>query len=131
MEPEGNRRKLTGFAHFLAAAGYSAGGVARAWREAAFRQEVAAGAALVVIYAFIGVETHVAIAAAALFLVLVAVEALNTAIEEIVDRISPETSVTAKHAKDLGSFAVFCLICANAMLLSGAVYLHVIGPATS
>ncbi|WP_424540689.1 diacylglycerol kinase [Sinorhizobium medicae] len=30
-------------------------------------------------------------------------EAVNTAIEEIIDRISPEVSDTGKHAKDLGS----------------------------
>ena len=43
-----------------------------------------------------------------------ATEALNTAIEEIVDRVSPEISEMGKHSKDLGSFAVFCLITANA-----------------
>lgn len=48
-----------------------------------------------------------------LFFILIAVEALNTAIEVIMDRISPEISDTAKHAKDLGSFAVFCMITVN------------------
>ena len=41
-----------------------------------------------------------------LFLMLFATEALNTAIEEIVDRISPEWSLAARNAKDLGSLAV-------------------------
>jgi len=40
-------------------------------------------------------------------------EALNTAIEEIVDLVSPEWSLPAKHAKDLGSFAVFSMLCLN------------------
>ena len=48
-------------------------------------------------------------------LVLFCVEALNTAIEELVDRVSPEISVVGRHAKDLGSFAVFCLLCANGL----------------
>ena len=43
---------------------------------------------------------------ALLFLLLLAVEALNTAVEVLVDRISPEWSQMAKDAKDLGSLAV-------------------------
>lgn len=45
-----------------------------------------------------------------LFLILLAVEALNTAIEVIIDKITPEISDTGKRAKDLGSFAVMCLL---------------------
>jgi len=48
-----------------------------------------------------------------LMLLLFSIEALNTAIEEIVDRVSPEFSSAARNAKDLGSFAVFCLLMAN------------------
>ena len=44
---------------------------------------------------------------------LLLAEALNTAIEEIVDLVSPEWSLAAKHAKDLGSFAVFSMLCLN------------------
>jgi diacylglycerol kinase (ATP) len=50
---------------------------------------------------------------AVLMLLLFSVESLNTAIEEIVDRVSPEFSSAARNAKDLGSFAVFCLLLAN------------------
>jgi diacylglycerol kinase (ATP) len=45
------------------------------------------------------------------------VEALNTAIEEVIDRVSPEVSQTGKHAKDLGSFAVFCTLVAAALYI--------------
>ena len=45
---------------------------------------------------------------AGLFLWLLTVEALNTAIENIVDKTSPEISEYGKQTKDLGSFAVFC-----------------------
>ncbi len=48
-----------------------------------------------------------------LLLVLAATEALNTAVELIVDRVSPEFSAFAGQAKDLGSFAVFCLLLVN------------------
>lgn len=109
--------KFTGLAHLWSAAGYSAGGLARLAREAAFRQEILAGAGLALAYGVMDVTTAIRLSAAVLFLLLVAMEAVNTAIEEIIDRISPELSETGKHAKDLGSLAVFCLISTNSILL--------------
>jgi diacylglycerol kinase (ATP) len=50
------------------------------------------------------------------------VEALNTAIEELVDRVSPEVSRTGKHAKDLGSFAVFCTLAAAGLYIAYVVF---------
>ena len=120
-------RKLTGFAHFFAAAGYSAGGFARAWKEAAFRQEIGAGVVLVAVFIAARRRNRTPFGALILFLVLIAFEAINTAIEDIVDRISPEVSLTAKHAKDLGSFAVLCLLVANGALLARVLYSAVVG----
>ena len=117
-------RKLTGLQHFRAAAGYSAGGARRAWQESAFRQELGAGLFLTVTYLLLGADLAIWIAAIVLFLLLLAIEALNTAIEEIVDRISPELSTTGRHAKDLGSFAVLCAISANGALLLYATVLR-------
>jgi diacylglycerol kinase (ATP) len=119
MAPE--MRKITGVKHIFAAARYSAGGAVRVWTETAFRQEIVSFAVFLVIYAWARASIEIFGAAIILFLVLMAVEALNTAIEEIVDRISPEVSTAAKHAKDLGSFAVFCLLWANGLLLAYAV----------
>lgn len=110
-------KKLTGFAHFMAAASFSMGGLVRLWQEAAFRQEVVVGVGLFGIYLWLAVDAGTALAAALLFLALISVEALNTAIEVIVDRISPEISETGRHAKDLGSLAVLCLAVANGLLL--------------
>ena len=67
----------------------------------------------------IGAPVHHWLIFAALMLVIFCVEALNTAIEEVVDHVSPEFSLAAKHAKDLGSFAVFC-----AMLITGGFMLY-------
>lgn len=111
------QKKLTGFAHVVAATSFSMGGLVRLWTEAAFRHEMGAATALSGIYLWLGVNFETAVAAALLFLLLIAVEALNTAIEVIVDRISPEISDTGRHAKDLGSLAVFCLLSANGLLL--------------
>ncbi|MNY78719.1 Prokaryotic diacylglycerol kinase [compost metagenome] len=49
-------------------------------------------------------------------------EAVNTAIEELVDRISPEISTVGRNAKDLGSFAVFCLLVANGLYAGYVVF---------
>ena len=59
-----------------------------------------------------------------LFLGLFAAEALNTAVEEVIDRISPEMSIVGKHAKDLGSFAVFCMLLACGLHLAFTVFAH-------
>jgi len=113
--------KRAGLSHLWAAAGYSTGGLTRLMKEAAVRQELLAGAGLAAAYAIMDVTAAIRLAAAVLFLLLVAMEAVNTAIEEIIDRISPEVSDTGKHAKDLGSRAVFCLISANSILLLHAL----------
>lgn len=106
-------RKETGLRHLFAAARYSAQGLARLWKEAAFRHEVLALGAGLVLLGVIGAPFHHYLIFAGLMLLLFSVEALNTAIEEIVDRVSPEFSSAARNAKDLGSFAVFCLLIAN------------------
>ena len=53
-----------------------------------------------------------------LFCILMSVEALNTAIERIVDRESPEISEFARVTKDLGSTAVFFLLTASGLFLA-------------
>ena len=50
--------------------------------------------------------------------ILFAIEAINTAIEAVIDRLSPEQSKFAKTAKDLGSTAVFFILSAGALYLA-------------
>lgn len=111
--PEPVFRKETGFKHLFAAARYSGQGLMRLWKEAAFRHEVLALGAGLVLLGVIGAPLPHYLIFVVLMLLLFSVEALNTAIEEIVDRVSPEFSSAARNAKDLGSFAVFCLLLAN------------------
>ncbi len=83
--------------------------------ELAARMELYLFILAVGIYLWMGVPwIHFVIAGGLLFLTL-AVEALNTAVEVIIDRVSPEISETGKRAKDLGSFAVMCLLFMNMM----------------
>lgn len=109
--------KLTGVSHFFAAAVYSWAGFQRLIKESAFRQELLFAAVSLILLAAVGASLWEMMIAVVLFLVLFAVEALNTAIEEMIDRISPEISMVGKHAKDLGSFAVLCAIAACGLYL--------------
>ncbi|WP_333816634.1 diacylglycerol kinase [Tabrizicola sp.] len=102
--------RKSGIAHFLAAAGYSLGGLRRLARESAFRQELALIAGLLVLLLLFKASPGEILGLIALGLGLIAVEALNTALEVLVDHLSPGWSEFAKHAKDLGSLAVACTI---------------------
>lgn len=104
---------VTGAAHFIAAARYSLAGFRCLLGEAAARQELALGAMGFVLVLWLGASLMQVAALAILFALLLAVEALNTAIEVLTDRISPGWSLEAKQAKDLGSLAVALLIIAN------------------
>jgi diacylglycerol kinase (ATP) len=115
--------RKTGIAHFFAAAGYSAGGARRLWRESAFRQEVAALTGLVALFLVVGASSGELLGLFLLGLMVLAIEALNTALEEVVDHISPGWSEFAKHAKDLGSFAVMCALVATGLYAAWVVFL--------
>ena len=105
--------KIHGIAHLFAAARYSMAGGQRLWGETAFRHQLLAGLCIVAILIWIGAEMSHIVMSIILFGLTIVAEALNTAIEEIVDLVSPEWSLAAKHAKDLGSFAVFAMLCLN------------------
>ena len=107
--------KKTGLAHLIAATHYSLGGAKRLLREAAFRHEIVVGLVLLIVYWLAGVSPAHMMISLCLILITFAVEALNTAIEMVIDRTSPEISEYGKDAKDLGSFAVMCLLFANGL----------------
>lgn len=107
--------KHAGLAHVIAATRYSLAGARRLWREAAFRHELLAFGLIVILFALSTAPLWAYFGAILLMLVTIAVEALNTAIEEVTDHSSPDYSDMAKHAKDLGSFAVGCLLLANGL----------------
>lgn len=120
--------KVTGSRHLGAAFGYSLGGALRLLKETAFRHEIVAGLVLLVLLAVVGAHPSDYAVMISLMLGLVAIEALNTAIEEIVDRISPEWSTSGKHAKDLGSFAVFCMLAANGLMAGFIILSRLVAP---
>jgi diacylglycerol kinase (ATP) len=115
--------RKTGLAHLLAATRYSLAGLARLWHEAAFRHEVLAAAIVLPGLWLLGAPLWAVAVQAVLVLILVAAEALNTAIEELVDHLTQDWAAFAKNAKDLGSLAVMCLILANGVWAAAALAL--------
>ena len=89
------------------ATGYSRDGLLAAWRhEAAFREEVLLAAVAFPFAIYLG-KTGVdrALLVGSILLILI-VEILNSGLEAIVDKASPEMHDLAKRAKDMGSAAV-------------------------
>lgn len=104
MAKQGKR----GLRRLLDAAGYSAAGLAVAWRgEEAFRQEVLMAVVLVPLALWLGQSSLERLLLVGSWLLVMIVEILNTAVEATVDRISDEQHRLSGQAKDLGSAAVF------------------------
>ncbi|MBL4919254.1 diacylglycerol kinase [Tabrizicola sp. DMG-N-6] len=95
-----------GLLHIVDAAGYSLAGLRRLWQETATKLEILGMALAAVAFLLRGADVWHWLVAAGLFALVLAVEALNTALEVLTDRISPEWSAMARDAKDLGSLAV-------------------------
>lgn len=107
----------TGLRRVLNATRYSIEGLGAAWKhEAAFRQEVMLAVVLVPLGLWLGrTGVEKALLAGSVLAVLV-VELLNSGVEAIVDRASPEIHELAKRAKDLGSAAVMVSIAATCLV---------------
>lgn len=114
----------TGIARIWAAFFYSLNGLRYAISsEAAFRQEVC----IVVIASIALLFLPLSFAWKGLLFfataILLVVELLNSAIEAVVDLVSPEYHDIAKRAKDLGSAAVFVSIIIAVALWGSAIFI--------
>ena len=97
----------TGLTRLWNALGYSREGLCAAWKnEAAFREEVLLACVAIPLALYLG-NTGVerALLLGSILLILI-VEILNSAVEAVVDKASPEKHELAKRAKDMGSAAV-------------------------
>lgn len=96
-----------GLNRMINALGYSRDGLRAAWKnEAAFREEVLLAAIalpLALVLGRTGIERALLVGS---ILVVLIVEILNSAVEAVVDKASPERHELAKRAKDMGSAAV-------------------------
>ncbi len=119
--------RVTGMRHLLAAARYSIAGLKRLWAETAFRHEVLGLPAVLLLFWAVSAPLWGVAGFVILWCVLIAVEALNTAVEALVDHVSPDWSEAARDAKDLGSLAVMALLVANAVFVGLVLYRALIG----
>lgn len=112
-----------GIVRLINALGYSRDGLGAAWKnEAAFREEVMLAVVAIPLALYLGQSgVDRALMIGSVFLILI-VEILNSAVEAVVDKASPEKHELAKRAKDMGSAAVL-LSLLNAAAVWAAVLL--------
>ena len=97
----------TGLNRLFRALSFSCDGLTAAWRhEAAFRQEIALAVVLVPLGIWLGHNASERALLAGSVLLILVIELLNSGLEAITDRASPERHELAKRAKDAGSAAV-------------------------
>ena len=96
-----------GFVRLWNALGYSRDGIAAARKnEAAFREEILLAAVTIPLALYLGRSgVDRALLIGSIILILI-VEILNSGLEAVVDKASPEKHELAKRAKDMGSAAV-------------------------
>ncbi|GHE22168.1 diacylglycerol kinase [Halomonas urumqiensis] len=97
----------TGWRHLVHSTRYSLKGLKAAWRnESAFRQELGLCVVLLPLAWWVGQGPVEWILLVGSCLVVLIVELLNSAIENVVDRIGTEHHELSGRAKDIGSAAV-------------------------
>jgi len=96
--------------HLMSAIRYSLSGLKVAMRETAFRQGMVLGVVHYMLVYFINVAFQIKLVLIILWPLIMAAELFNSAVERVVDHISPEWNEFAKCAKDMCSAAVGMLI---------------------
>ena len=117
----------TGLSRIIHAFSYSRDGLRFAMKNVpAFRQELCLYSILAIVLYFIPLSLmHKSILFFANTAVLIA-ELFNSAIEEVVDLVSPDYHILAKRAKDLGSAAVLIALLLTACLWLAALWMILI-----
>ena len=103
---------------------YSMAGFKAAWRgEHAFRQELGLVIIAAIAALLLPVPALQKLMLIGVFVLVLVVELLNSAIEAVVDRVSLETNPLSKNAKDFGSAAVFLMF-----TLAATTWVVIVGP---
>ena len=121
VNPHKQRR---GWSRLWHATGYSLQGLMAAFNEAAFRLELLLALILAPLAFWLGDNwVEVAVLLGSLVLLLI-VELINSAIECVVDRVSPDWHELSKKAKDMGSAATLLSLLLAAGIWLSAAYRH-------
>ena len=108
QQPISEFKSKSGVKRIFAACFYSAEGFKSAWNgEHAFRQELLLVVVATVVALLLPVSALEKLMLIGVFVLVLIVELLNSAIEAVVDRVSLERNPLSKNAKDFGSAAVF------------------------
>ena len=101
----------TGIQRIIHAFKYSFDGLVSTFKsESAFRQDILLCIIAIILQIFIDVPTISRVIMITSLVLIIIAELINTAIETIVDRISPEKNNLSKKAKDIGSAIVMLTI---------------------
>ena len=107
-QPVSEFKSKSGLKRILSAFLYSMEGFKSAWRsEHAFRQELVLVVIGTIIALFVPVSAVEKLMLIGVFVLVLIVELINSAVEAVVDRVSLERNPLSKNAKDFGSAAVF------------------------
>jgi diacylglycerol kinase (ATP) len=117
------KNRNLGTKHFLHAFKHSYDGFVSAFKtEIAFRQDCVVFIIGLVLLPFIPASLlQKALLISALLLVLI-MELVNTAVETVIDRISPEYHKLSKKAKDIGSLLVFLAYINSSLIWAAVLY---------
>ena len=108
QQPISQFKSKSGVKRIFGAFFYSMEGFRAAWRgEHAFRQELAVVVVATIVALMLPVPALQRLMLIGVFVLVLIVELLNSAIEAVVDRVSLERNPLSKNAKDFGSAAVF------------------------
>lgn len=125
--PVSEFKSKSGLKRLFPALVYSMAGFRAAWRgEHAFRQEVVAVVLATVVAFMLPVAPWERLLLIGVFVLVLIVELINSAIEAVVDRVSLERNPLSKNAKDFGSAAVLLTL-----LLAAATWLVILWPLLS
>ena len=123
-QPISEFKSKGGLRRIFSAFRYSMAGFVHAWKsEHAFRQELLVVFAAIVAACLLPVTMLERLWMISVFVLVLIVELINSAIEAVVDRISLEHHHLSKTAKDLGSAAVLLTL-----LLAGITWLIILWP---
>jgi diacylglycerol kinase (ATP) len=107
-QPVSEFKSKSGLKRIFSAFLYSMEGFKSAWRmEHAFRQELVLVVIGTIIALFVPVSAVEKLMLIGVFVLVLIVELINSAVEAVVDRVSLERNPLSKNAKDFGSAAVF------------------------
>lgn len=117
-----------GLKRLLAACQYSVAGLRAAWHwEEAFRQELLLSLALLPAAWWLGENPFQRALLVAVWLLVLIVELLNSAVEATVDRIGLEHDPVAARAKDMASAAVLFAILLAVLVWAAIIWQRVMG----